>query len=312
MARNIKARRKLSDLYKTGVELRFDADGGHIGPFLDDDGKPVEASEDQVAMWVGPPSPLQREMSLREAQAMRARALIRTKREDDSEEQLTSKAFLAEMSRDTLIDYLLITDQEERRTEAIRDVLSRPEWKDITELQDAMRQFDEAKTPDDDPDFAALLERDAAYGNQVSEREMQLTEASREAMALLGREEMEKRGLEKRADLVGSQAFMQEYERQMTYSSVRDIDNHDLLFFDSALDFADADDIIRDTIAEALNSFISDGAEAKNSPGAASSSDSSTPPSEPEISEASTPAESTESPTSPGTSKRPSSKPSRS
>lgn len=308
MARNIQARRKLSDLYKTGVEVRFNASGGRIGPFRDDDGKPVEATDDEVAMWLAPPSPLQREMSLREAQAMRARALLRTKKDEDSEEQLTSKVFLSEMGRETLVDYLLLTDQDDRHSEAIRDVLARDEWKDITALRDALRQFDEAKTEETDPEYAAVLERDKVYGDQVQERENQLSEAARESLGMLDREVLEKRGLAKRADLVGSQAFMHEYERQMTYCSVRDIENHDLLFFENVFEFADSDDVIREVISEALATFVSDGTEAKNLPGVASSSDSSTPPSEPETSESSTPEEPSEPTTSPGTSKSRSSK----
>lgn len=308
MARNIAARRKLSDLFRVGVELRFGPDGGRIGPFVEEDGTPSKLGEHEVAMWIAPPSPLQREMSLREANAKRARALINTKREDESEEHLTGLAFLADMSTETLADYLLLTDQDERRGEAIRDVLSRDEWEDITALQDAMRQFDEAKTPEDDPEYAAVLKRDQAYGDQVQEREFQITEASRETLLMLGRDVLEKRGLEKRAELVGSQAFMQEYERQMAFCSVREIGNHDLLFFESELEYADQDDIIRDTIEQALLKFITDGTEAKNSQRVASSLDSSTPPSEPEISESSTPEESSEPTKSPGTSRPRSSK----
>jgi hypothetical protein len=283
VARNLQARRKLSELYKKGVEVRFGPDGGRIGPFEE------PAAEDEVALYVAPPSPLQREQALRDAQAKRARALIATKREEESEEHLTSKAFLAEMSLPTLIDYVLIADQEERRAEAIRDVLARDEWKDISALQDALRQFDEDETDEDDPEYKAILERDEEYGRQVNERDLSLIEAARDALKLLSRDELERRALEKRSELVGSQAFMNEYERQMTYYSVREVGNDSLLFFESARDWADQDDLIQTTIKEALSMFINEGTEAKNSQGAVSGSDSSALPSEPVISEVSIP-----------------------
>src|SRR5205807_1752027 len=135
--------------------------------------------EDEEAMFVRPASPLQRNQAMSDAQAARARALIRTKREQDSEEHLTSMAFIVEMSLATLIDYVLMTTQEDRRNEAIRDVLADDEWKDMTALQDAMRQFEEDETPEDDPEFAALLDKDKRYGEQVNERFVQITDAER-------------------------------------------------------------------------------------------------------------------------------------
>lgn len=297
MARNIKARRKLEELYAIGVEVRFDAEGGHKGPF---DEPP---SDDAVAMWLTPPSPLQRESSLREANAARARALLRIRRDEDSEEYLTAKAFLSEMSDETLIDYLILHEGDERRQEAIRDVLARDEWKDITDLQDAMRQFDESGADEDDPEWKPLLDRDAEYGTQIAQREKELTEAAREAFRMFTRESLEKKGMEKRGDLVGSQAFMQEYERQMTYNSVRDPEQNQLLFFESALEWADQADVIRNFISDVLAAFIQEGSEAKNSQGVVSGLDSSALPSEPEISEVSIPTEPSESTTSPGSSK---------
>jgi hypothetical protein len=283
VARNLQARRKLSALYKRGVEVRFGPDGGRIGPFDE------PATVDEVAVYVAPASPLQREQALRDAQAKRARALIATKREEESEEHLTSKAFVAEMSLATLTDYVLIADQEERRSEAIRDVLSRDEWNDIAALQDALRQFDEEDSDEGEPEYAAVLARDEEYGRQVNERDLSLTEAAREALNLLGRDELERRALEKRSELVGSQAFMQEYERQMTFYSVREVTDNNVLFFESAREFADQDDQIQLTIKQALSQFINEATEAKNLPGVVSGSESSAPPSEPEISEASTP-----------------------
>jgi hypothetical protein len=288
-SRNITARRKLSDLYAKGVEVRFGPEGGRVGPFADDDGKPIPVADDEVAVWVQPPSPLEREMSMRDAQAARARALLRAKRDSESEEHLTALVFLAEMDFPTLVDYVLITDQESRRNEAVRDVLGRDEWKDITAYQDALRRFEEDETPEDDPEHAAMLELDVKYGDQVSERQTELTDAARQVLEMLGRERVEQQALEKRSEIVGSQAFMHEYELQMTFYAVRDVRDHSQLFFESVKEWADQDDEIRSTVNIALTQFIGEAGEAKNSPGAASGSEQSEPPSKQETSEASIP-----------------------
>lgn len=296
MATNIKSRRKLSDLYKRGVEVRFGpGDGGEptgkVGPFVDSDGSPEPLPEDWVACWVQPPSPLQREQALRDAQAARARSLVRAKRDENSEEHLTAMAFLMEMTDETLIDYVLVSDMESRRQDAMREVLAEDEWKDITTYQEAFRQFDEMDEEDlkDNDEYKAMLEVDAKFGTQIADRERELYEAAYEALKMQGRPTVEKRALEKRSEIAASQVFMAEYERQMMFYSVRDIDDHGVLFFESARECAEQEDGVREIFAEALEQFISDVGEAKNSQGAASGSESSEPPSEPETSEASTP-----------------------
>lgn len=288
---NIKARRKLSDLYQRGVEVRFGPDGGKIGPFKDSEtGKEVPVSEDEVAMWVQPPSPLQREMALRDSQGARARSLVRAKREEDSEEYLTAMAFLADMSDETLIDYVLLSDADERRSDATREVLGEKEWENITELQEAMRQFDEMdpKELEDNPEYDALMELDRKFGQQVAEREREILDAAREVLQMQGRAAAERKALAKRAEMIGSQVFMAEYERQMLFYSVRDADDHGVLFFESAKELAGQDEEILNTLRRASSMFISDAGEAKNSQGAASGSDSSEPPKGQETSEAST------------------------
>lgn len=288
MARNIQARRKLSDLFARGIEVRFGSkDGatyGHVGPFEE------PQLPDEVALWVTPPSPLQRDMAMRDAQAARAKALLRTLRDQESEEYLTGMAFLADMDFPTLVDYTLMAETESRRNEAIRDVLERDEWKDFASYQDAMRKLEEDDTPDDDPELVALMELDRKYGEQISARETELTSAARDVLQMLGRDRVERKALEMRKEILGSQAFLYEYELQMTYFAVRDIKDHSLLFFDTTKEWAEQDEQIRATVNGALQGFIQEAAEAKNSPGVASGSESSEPPSKQETSEASTPA----------------------
>jgi len=51
------------------------------------------------------------------------------------------------MTFETLVEYLLMADQEGRNNEAIRLTLAEKEWENIDELRDGMRQFEEAGSP---------------------------------------------------------------------------------------------------------------------------------------------------------------------
>lgn len=295
----ITARRKLTELYRSGVEVRFGVNEagervGRIGPFKDEDGVPIPRAEDEISVWVQAPSPLNREMALRDAQAARAKALVRAKRDEESEEYLTSKAFLVDMTDETLIEYVLLGGQDERQNDAIREILADKEWEDITAYRDALRKFQEDQTPEDDPDYAALLELDKKFSDQVHKRAMELEDAEREVLAMQGRDRTEKKALEKRAEVAGSQAFMHEYEQQMLFYAIRDFEHKSTMFFESPRELADMPDEFKDVIKSAMAPFINDVAEAKNSQGAVSGSESSEPPSKPETSEASTPPAATE------------------
>lgn len=287
-SRNIAARRKLTDLYAKGVSVRFSAEGASKGPFE------APLKDDEVEVYVCPPSPLQREMALREAQAVRARAVLRAKREDDSEEHLTALAFIAQMSMDTLVDYVLQSENEDREREAIRDVMAAEEWADLASLQDAMRQFEEAGEPSEDPEFQALVERDAEFGRQVRKRLDALTEAATEILTMVSRQVLEKKAIERRADLLSGQVFMRSYERHMMLYGIRDPDDTQELFFDSVDDLAAQPQFVQDELGLVLSEFIVDGGQAKNSLRVASGSDSSAPPVEPETSVPSTPEVSSE------------------
>lgn len=269
---SIKARRAISDLYKQGVEVRFGLDPetgkpkGKIGPFVNSEGKYKPAEDGEIAVFVRPPSPLQREQAMRDGQARRARALINAKRHEDSEEHLTIMAFLADMSDETLVDYLLVQEQNDRYQEAMREVLSNDEWSNMTELQDALRQFEEMDDEElvGNEEYLALMELDEKFTEQVRARLHELTDAQRDAMRMMRRETLERRALDKRSEMVGSQAFITEYQLQMEYYSVRDAEDHNQLFFSNAREFAEQHDDFRETIAEALQPFIGDSAEAKN------------------------------------------------
>lgn len=294
MATGIKARRLLSELFKKGVEVRFKAGPngpeGKIGPFEDENGTRIPPGPAEVAMFIRPADPIQRDMAMRASQGKRAAALVRAKREKGSEEHLTIMAFLADMSDETLIDYVCIAEAGERLAEAEREVIALDEWKDMTAYQDQMRAFQEMDPADleGNQEWLDLLDLDDKYRSQIQEREIQLNLAQREALRFVSRENIETKALEKRSEMVGTQAFMAEYEKQMLFYSVRDAENIDTLFFEKADELAAQPDEVRDLINEALLPFLSEAGEAKNLLGADPGSDLSDPPSNAETSESST------------------------
>lgn len=301
---NIKARKKLSALYQRGVEVRFgpgqDPRFGkadeHKGMIVGEDGRPLPVGADDIQLWVCPPSPLQREMAIRDAQAARAKSLVRAKRNLESEEHLTIMAFLVDMDFETLVDYVLLSSTDERRDQAVREILGNDDWKDITALQDAMRQFDElieegrTLSSDQQEEYDALQDQDREFGDQVERLQQELTNIERDALKMMSREVLEKKALDRRSELIGQQAFMFEYETQMLFYAVRDFEDRTTLFYSSARELAEEAEEIQDACKEAMTSFIADAGEAKNSPGVASGSELSEPPSVPETSAPSIPA----------------------
>lgn len=298
----IKARRRLDDLFKMGVEIRF---GGRYGEgelppqgkdgFYDEDGKPVPLDEScEVAMWIQPPNPMQRDMALRNANAARSRAAL-AGRKEDSTEYLAALEFIDSMTEATLYDYVLIGEVDKRQQDAVREVLAEEEWSDITELQESLRIFEEEGRPEDDPEVVLVRERENELQAQVQKREHELWEAAHDVLQMKGPEAARKQAIEHHVDLQTSRAFMVEYERQMTWFSVRDPENHGVQFFESPMELASQPDPILALIRTAIDTrFIKDGSEAKNSQRAESGSALSAPPSKPETSESSTPEESTE------------------
>lgn len=307
----IKPRRKLSDLYAKGREVRFGEDGCVVyeeirnrqadtkdriliavydlnGTKLPLDEAEWKDSDDDVVIWLRPPNPHQREQALRDAQAERSRMVLKARRDLESPEHVNSEVFIDDMEFETLLEYVLGMDEATRRDEAQRNVLLKPDWKDFTELQDAMRQWDDAGQPDTD-EWRPLVERDLQFGTEVDAETDRLRDASRESLKLLGLEELRKRGRERWVDRLGNQAFMVRFEREMLFYACRDFDNRDLLFFDSVEDMMAEDEYALDMLANVNSDYIKDSREAKNVQRVAPGSASSEPPVAPETSEASTP-----------------------
>lgn len=300
MARNkltrIEKRKRMDALFDKGEYIYFSADS---------EGNPIireskdAAKPDDMRIWVRPASPLQREMVVREAQAARARTLVASK-DVESKEWINVRAFVAQLSQEGLVEYVIDLDEADRLSEARREVLKEPEWEDFNSLRDAMRQYEEAGSPKEDPEWESLLKRDRAFGDQVAEAARDLRENAWDAMKLMPRKELEKRAYDKRSDQAGTSSFMDAYELWMLYYACRDDDDHSQLYFLDPDEMRSEPQELQDALSNRLARFVTDAGEAKNSPGAAPSLPSSEPPAEPETSESSSPEESSESTTSPG------------
>lgn len=277
---NAKSRKMLSNLFRQGVEIRFGLDPetkaptGKIGPFEDEGGRRLPPQDGEVSMFVCPVNPMQREKAIKEASSRRARAVIKARRDPDSEEHLTVMAFLADMSDETLIDYLVIGDFSRRLNDAEKEVLLEKEWadRDLGEHAKKLEGFDDLDPEElhGNPEWEAIMEVEAKFVEQVTKREVGMKEAYREALRIQlqeeGRAAIEARALERRAELTGTRAFVDEYELQMLFHSVREYDAPDQLFFESAEEYAQQPALVRNLVSEAVAPFvaISEGTEDSN------------------------------------------------
>lgn len=294
MGTNIARRRRLSDLYTKGALVRFNETGHAVieGETIIDQSDDWSGGDDDVTVWVTPPNPLQREQAMRDSQAHRAMMTL-SARKDDTPEGMAVRANVEELTLDELIDYLVGMGENDRQREAMREVASEDEWADLSELQDAIRLWEEAGSPDDSK-WADLMARDLEYGEQVQKVADRLREAAAEGLRMVPRSELDDRAVRKRVEQVGSREFMRFYEREMLFYGCRDPEKRSELWFESSAEVGEQDEYVQDTLTKVLSVFITEAGEAKNSRRAARGSQQSAPPAEPATSEVSTPEEPTE------------------
>lgn len=249
------------------LESLFDR-GGYVRLNVDTEGRPIvepeSHDESDILIWVGPPSPLQREMAIREGQARRARVMLDARDREDSDTWLTIHNFVRGLSMGALVDYVLELDEQEHYSQARRDILQQKEWEDINQLRDAMRQYEEAGSPVGDPEWDKFLARDQELGDQIYKRAMEIRDDARAGYMHMPRGKVEDKALDKRIDQAGSGAFMTTYEEWMLFYACRDDEDHTELYFDDPNDIKKLPTEVHGALAEKLQSFISDGAEAKN------------------------------------------------
>lgn len=304
---NIEKRRRLSELYVKGREVRFNEQGVVDSPVSngkhqtlaqwgaahegEDAPEYLWPSDDDIVIWVQPPDPLQREEAVRSSQAARARAMLAAK-DLDAEEGAGAEQFVSDLSDEQCIEYLLQYESRDLRSRAIQEVLEEGEWEDFTALQDSMREWEEEGFPDG-PEWDALIKRDREYGEQVRTRIQDMLNDLRESLKGLNAAELRKRSKKKYTDSLGNQAFMQKYEVQMLFRACRDDEDRRELFFENDEELLRQPEFVQIALADALAEFIKEPGEAKNSRRVVPGSPQLVPPVELETSEASTPEEQT-------------------
>lgn len=251
-ARNIAKRRALRELYEKGKPVRFNADGINTG----------DPSDDDIVIMVIPPNPAQRDEAIREAQAARAVAILGAK-DPDTPDHKTARMFVADMSRDDLAEYVAGMDDAKRKQEAQRRVLANAEWEDYDELRDAMRRWEEAGYPETEEWFP-LMKRDRDFGAQVSNEMRGLYESDLESLKMQSRDQLEKRALDRRFEVIGTGSFMKVFESSMLFFACRDDENHDELFFEAATEIDQYPEFVSEALTDTLHSFITEVDEAKN------------------------------------------------
>lgn len=254
----LQKRKKLEALFDRGGYVRFNRDA---------DGRPLinpEPSDTDMLIWVGPPSPFQREMAVREAQAHRARVMLEARDDADSAAWVTIRSFIRSLNIDGLVDYILELDDQDFYTQARRDILQQKEWEDVNALRDAIRQYEEAGSPQGDPEWEPVLQRDREFTRQVIERAEELRDDARAGYLHMPRAELETKASEKRVEQAGSAAFMTSYEEWMMFYACRDDEDHSELYFESKDDVKKLPLTVQGALAEKLGEFIADAGEAKN------------------------------------------------
>lgn len=255
----IEKRKRLEALFDRGAYIRVNADP---------DGRPIvdpeEESDSDIKIWVGPPSPLQREMAVREAQAQRARMMIEARKSDDSPSWLTIRAFITGLKTEDLIEYVLGLDENDYLSQARRDVLQHKEWEDFNALRDLMRQYEEAGSPVGDPEWDPLLERDRVFSTQVNDRVDQIRDDARDGYKHMPRQKIEERAIDKRIEQAGSAAFVNAYEEWMIFYACRDDEDHSALYFENKDEIKSLPEPVQDALNDKLAAFITEASEAKN------------------------------------------------
>jgi hypothetical protein len=251
---NIQARRRLAELYARGQEVRFGPEGKRASE------EPPDA--DDVVVWVQPPSPLQRDMAIREAQAARSRVTLGA-RDTTSVEAQSARSFVYEIKDDDLVEYCLALGESERQNEARRRVLSREEWKDIDSMRDAVRQWSEAGFPEG-PEWDGLREKDRAFGAAVQVELDDIEAIDKETLQSMNRSFLEKKAFDRRIEIMGTAEFMRMYELWMLYFACRDPEDHAELFFERPEEIREYPDFVGEALLEVMNEFITESSDAKN------------------------------------------------
>lgn len=290
-------RKRLTDLYKRGQTITI------VGP---DD----ENVNDGVKVWIQKPNPTEMESIHRRANARKA-LIVREGQDEASEIFLAAWAESRDfLNKETLITLALYEDLSSARMRANAEIADEEEWKDEDYLQGLLDlwqgdpeqgDFGLAEVwtsmPEewDETDFSSEevvrmkeakrvfseLQRFDAQVEQVlkaEEERLRVDWSSRDDEFVV------RAAVKELVRQQANQAFVDEYDRQLMYYTVREPDDHKKRYFANMAEIDDLEEGVKDQLKLAMNSLLVDVVEGKDSPVTPTSSDSSESVEEEEIS----------------------------
>lgn len=296
----MRTRRRLSDLFVRGKEVKIE----------DDLGEPV-------VIWLQKLNAVDREACLRRSNAAKARYMTGADEvEGDSYQAIYAQA-RSGVDHASLVAIIVAEEITKARARIEAELLAdRDGWgKDnyLQGLADSWIGDDDnpglaatfAREPDDPEALSVKAELDR-YEGEVMERAKHEEERLAADWDHASDEDVWHRATRRILDSRANDVFFREFERQELFYSVRDPADHSKRYFGSLAELNDLDDKVLDQLKTAYNALVVDPSEGKDSRRSRRSSKSSDPSSEVDTPPDSGPEDATESKTSPVTSSSPS------
>lgn len=264
-------RRRLADLYQVGKTLTFDDGGG------------------EIEIWLQKPNGVEQEAIFRRANAATLR-FVRQGENPESDEFADALDVIAQFDDDETVIRLALSEEFAKiraRIEAQLVAGEDSEWAKDDYYQsviDAWHGDDDndglKKTYALDPEDTEAL----ACFNELARFNDAVAEAyDAESVSLIAEArtrpwgEVEAQAAKIYVKSTSNDFFMKEYERQFTYYSLRDPDDHLKRYFGTLAEVDELSDVIRKRLSVEINSIMLEASEGKDSPATPDGS----PPSEP-------------------------------
>ncbi len=243
----------LSDLFKTGMEIKFDVE--------------IEGEDAEIIIWMRKPVTAQHQEAMAKARGKQAR-IRRQFKDHDSDQFVAMEADVDEMEDvDMVIDAILRFESQRLRNTAYNEVLYDKEyapkddegelvWGDdgvdylallvgITDRMDEIRDSNEKLSEDDqhllinlseDDELIKLSEQQNSFDDVVEERFNVLNEEERQQFVVKKMTELRKIFMKKMIDTETSLGWYEEYRMYMLWFACRMPDDHANHYFHSAAD----------------------------------------------------------------------------
>ncbi len=270
----------LSDLFTTGTLIELSLGG-----------------ENTIELWLERPSTIQQDDAMNKAKAKRAR-LMAAYRDEDSDEHVALEGELLGMSKDAIIEELIILEEENFKRQAVSEVLYGPEGSDwgeygvdyidlldatqsrlqeIREFNDGLSEEDEhlAIRIDKDEEVKRLETQARKFQDESDDRKKVLIEKEKGRLGLTELVKLVDDLRKARIDLEGQLVWFQEYRLRMLYYSVRYPKKRTSRYFDNMDQLTSLPAWVQQQILSDYDTFDAGGEDVKKLASLLSSSDSS-------------------------------------